>query len=86
MHLNEIEVQMPLEMQQKQGYPDMLQQYHSLYPLDAENAHEQPSRAIGVQTTIFKGISVQDGSGFAIRRFAWREVTTLPLHTFHNVT
>lgn len=69
-------MQMPAELQMEQGYPDMLQHFHSLYPLDDLKAKtEQPSRALGVQSWILKGISMHDGAAFAIRRFSWRQVT-----------
>ena len=67
---------MPADLQEENGYPDMLQQFHSLYPLDNTKAGEQLSRALGVQTQVLKGVSMHDGVAFALRRFSWRQVGT----------
>ena len=72
-------LQMSAELQTENGYPDMLQQFHSLYPLDDSKASgEQLSRALGVQTQVMKGINMHDGAAFAIRRFSWRQVHSFP--------
>ena len=66
---------MPPDMQTERGYPDMLQHFHSLYPLDASKSTEdQASRALGVRSTVLKGVSGHDGSASAIRRFGSRQV------------
>lgn len=68
-------MQMPSEMQAEVGYPDMLQHFHSLYPLeDSRSASERPSKAFGVQSEVLKGVSMHDGTAFAIRKFGWRQV------------
>jgi hypothetical protein len=57
------------------GLPDMLQQYHTLYPLeDMAAAGEQPSPALGVRSTVLKGISSTDGKAYALRRIDGRQV------------
>ncbi|EIE26025.1 hypothetical protein COCSUDRAFT_61018 [Coccomyxa subellipsoidea C-169] len=39
------------------GLPEMVQQYHSLYPLeDIAAAREQPSQAFGIPTIVLKGV------------------------------
>lgn len=67
-------LQMPLDLQTTHGVPDMLQHYHSLYLLDDTNAGEQASRAFGVQSVLYKGVSAHDGAAFAILKFGWRQV------------
>lgn len=54
----------------------MVQQFHSLYPLEDINGDDEiPSSALGVRTMIFKGISSSDGQAYAIRRIDSRQVT-----------
>ena len=56
--------------------PEMVQRYHSLYPLeDVIREEEAPSSSLGVRTMIFKGVSSSDGQAYAIRRIDSRQVT-----------
>ena len=69
-------VQMTPEMQAEMGVPDMVQHYHSLYPLeDLRLAEEGVSRGLGVQSSVLKAISAQDGQAYALRKLSWRQVT-----------
>jgi PAB-dependent poly(A)-specific ribonuclease subunit 3 len=55
--------------------PEMVQRFHSLYPLEDVNREDEiPSTAFGVRTMIFKGISSSDGQAYAIRRIDSRQV------------
>ncbi|KAK9820130.1 hypothetical protein WJX72_006407 [[Myrmecia] bisecta] len=56
------------------GMPEMIQQYHSLYPLEEAGADELPSQAYGVGTVVLKGISSVDGAAYALRRIDGRQV------------
>lgn len=57
--------------------PEMVQRFHSLYPLEDVNRDDEiPSTAFGVRTMIFKGISSSDGQAYAIRRIDSRQVIT----------
>lgn len=59
--------------------PEMVQRYHSLYPLeDVIREEEAPSSSLGVRTMIFKGVSSSDGQAYAIRRIDSRQVTLDP--------
>lgn len=56
--------------------PEMVQRYHSLYPLeDVIREEEAPSTSLGVRTMIFKGVSSSDGQAYAIRRIDSGQVT-----------
>ena len=60
------------------GLPDMVQHYHSLYPLeDITGARERPSPAFGLATALFKAVSAKDGQGYTLRRLDPRKVLTL---------
>lgn len=52
----------------------MLGPYHSLCPLEEPSAEERPSQVFGMRTAMFKGISVADGAGYALRRIDGRQV------------
>jgi len=68
------------ELQAESGFPLMLQHYHSLYPLeDLKTAEEAPSKAVGVQSLVIKGVSAQDGHSLALRKIGWRQVWSPPL-------
>ena len=55
--------------------PDMVQQYHSLYPLeDLTTAREKASQAFGMKTTLLKGVSSRDGQAYTLRRVDNRRV------------
>ena len=70
-------MQMEPDAEGRRGLPDMLHDYHSLYPLeDAGTRADQPSAVFGVPTLMFKGISLQNGQGHAIRRIDGRQVQT----------
>jgi hypothetical protein len=59
--------------------PEMVQRFHSLYPLEDMNRDDEiPSSAFGVRTMIFKGISSSDGQAYALRRIDSRQVTLSP--------
>ena len=63
------------EAEGRRGLPDMMQQYHSLYPLEDNGLHvDQPSRVFRAPTLIFKGISIHNGQGHAIRRIDGHQV------------
>ncbi len=57
----------------------MLGPYHTLCPLEESNSEERPSQVFGMRTAMFKGISVADGAGYALRRIDGRQVS-LSLH------
>lgn len=57
--------------------PEMVQRFHSLFPLEDVNREDEiPSTSFGVRTMIFKGISSSDGQAYAIRRIDSRQVIT----------
>ena len=60
------------------GLPEILQHYHSLYPLeDLAQAEEQPSQVFGLCTSVVKAISMGgDGQAVALRRLSGRQVST----------
>ncbi|GMH37265.1 hypothetical protein BSKO_05138 [Bryopsis sp. KO-2023] len=59
--------------------PPLIQNYHSLYPLeDMGLASEQPSISLGVHTCVMKGVSMVDGAAYTLRRINGREVQPSP--------
>lgn len=55
--------------------PEMVQRFHSLFPLeDVNREDEMPSTSFGVRTMVFKGISSSDSQAYAIRRIDSRQV------------
>ncbi|XP_024398844.1 uncharacterized protein [Physcomitrium patens] len=55
--------------------PEMVQRFHSLYPLEDVNREDEiPSASFGVRTMLFKGISSSDGQAYAIRRIDSHQV------------
>lgn len=58
------------------GLPEILQHYHSLYPLeDLAQAEEQPSQVFGLCTSVVKAISMGgDGQAVALRRLSGRQL------------
>lgn len=49
--------------------PQMVQQFHSLYPLeDLAAAEEHPSQVFGLRTALFKATNSVDGLPYAVRR------------------
>lgn len=57
------------------GLPTIVQQYHTLCPLeDPTAAGEHPSAALGVASYVFKGIHYGDGAAYAVRRLDGRQV------------
>ena len=57
--------------------PEMVQRFHSLFPLEDVNREDEvPSTSFGVRTMIFKGVSSSDGQAYAIRRIDSRQVIT----------
>lgn len=64
------------------GLPDMVQQYHTLYPLeDIAAAREQPSQAFGIPTILLKAVSSRDGQPYTLRRLDNRQVRTFALES-----
>ena len=52
-----------------------MQQYHSLYPLeDLSLTREKSSQALGMKTTLMKGVSSCDGRAYTLRRLDNRRV------------
>ena len=66
--------QAPPDADGVQRMPPMLGPYHSLCPLEEPSAEERPSQVFGMRTAMFKGISVADGAGYALRRIDGRQV------------
>ncbi|DBA77365.1 hypothetical protein WJX79_005205 [Trebouxia sp. C0005] len=57
------------------GLPDMVQQYHSLFPLEDLQAAEQPSAAFGVCTALLRAASpLLQGQAVTLRRMDPRQV------------
>jgi PAB-dependent poly(A)-specific ribonuclease subunit 3 len=57
------------------GLPLVVQQYHTLCPLEDPIASgENPSAALGVGSYIFKGIHSGDGAAYAVRKIDGRQV------------
>lgn len=57
------------------GLPEMVQQYHSLCPLeDLASAREKSSGAFGMKTALLKGVSKTDGQAYTLRRIDNRRV------------
>jgi hypothetical protein len=57
------------------GLPEMVHQYHSLFPLeDLSLAREQPSQAFGMTTMLMKAVSSRDGQAYTLRRIDNRQV------------
>lgn len=55
--------------------PEVVQRFHTLYPLeDVNREDESSSSAFVVGSMIFKGISSSDGLAYAIRRIDHRQV------------
>jgi hypothetical protein len=48
--------------------PPTIDRFHTLGFLDAVGAIQAPSRAFAATTTMYKGISAQDGKAYALRR------------------
>ena len=61
------------------GLPDMVQQYHSLFPLeDLHAAAEQPSAAFGVCSMLIRGVAPQlQGQAVTLRRLDSRQARLL---------
>jgi PAB-dependent poly(A)-specific ribonuclease subunit 3 len=57
------------------GLPLVVQQYHTLCPLeDPAASGEHPSAALGFGSYVFKGIHSGDGAAYAVRRIDGRQV------------
>ena len=57
------------------GLPEVVQQYHSLCPLeDLTSAREKSSQAFGMKTALLKGVSNVDGQAYTLRRIDNRRV------------
>ncbi|KAK9863086.1 hypothetical protein WJX84_005065 [Apatococcus fuscideae] len=69
-----LHAQAPPDADGVQRMPPMLGPYHSLCPLEEASAEERPSQVFGMRTAMFKGISVADGAGYALRRIDGRQV------------
>lgn len=54
--------------------PDMLDEYHSLFPLERFHEDERPSDILGVNTFSLKAISCNDGQPHLLRRLDGRFV------------
>lgn len=55
--------------------PDVVQRFHTLYPLeDVNREDESSSAAFLIRSMILKGISSSDGLAYAIRRIDHRQV------------
>ncbi len=66
--------QVNVEAEGDYGLPEVLQQYHSLYPLeDLGAAADAPSQAFGVATQVVKAVSALDGQAAALRRVDGRQ-------------
>ena len=62
------------------GLPEMVQQYHSLCPLeDLSLAREKTSQAFGMKTALLKGVSNTDGQAYTLRRIDNRRVNSTSL-------
>ncbi|KAK9830883.1 hypothetical protein WJX81_001688 [Elliptochloris bilobata] len=66
--------QVDVEAEGDYGLPEVLQQYHSLYPLEDLAAAEAPSQVFGVSTQVIKGVSSLDGQAVALRRIDGRQM------------
>lgn len=55
------------------GVPQVVQSYHTLYPLEDVTA-ETASQALGVSSQVVKGISSVDGQAYVLRRIDGRQV------------
>ncbi|KAK9864501.1 hypothetical protein WJX84_001503 [Apatococcus fuscideae] len=71
---NLLHAQAPADADGVQRMPPMLGPYHTLCPLEEASSEERPSQVFGARTAMFKGISVADGSGYALRRIDGRQV------------
>ena len=63
-----------MEAEGDYGLPEVLQQFHSLYPLEDLAAAEAPSPVFGVATQVIKGVASLDGQAAALRRVDGRQV------------
>lgn len=63
-----------MEAEGDYGLPEVLQQFHSLYPLEDLAAAEAPSQVFGVATQVIKGVASLDGQAVALRRIDGRQV------------
>ena len=59
---------LPLNMK----VPEMVDAYHSLFPLEAIHDDERPSTGFGIQTFALKGINCNDGCPYVLRRLDGR--------------
>lgn len=65
------------------GLPEMVQQYHSLCPLeDLTSAREKSSQAFGIKTALLKGVSSRDGQAYTLRRIDNRRVRRIAVLPF----
>lgn len=64
----------PGPMTMAQGVPAMMEQYHSIVPLEAESALSRPSAVFGVPSLACKAISRSDGQAVCLRYFSPMQV------------
>ena len=64
------------EQQTERGMPDMIQHYHSVYPLEDAAKQDNPSTAFNIPTHLIKGISLNDGQAYTLRHLEPRQVCT----------
>jgi hypothetical protein len=77
-HRARARAQVNVEAEGDYGLPEVLQQYHSLYPLeDLGAAADAPSQAFGVATQVVKAVSSLDGQAAALRRVDGRQARRL---------
>lgn len=66
-----------MEAEGDYGLPEVLQQFHSLYPLEDLAAAEAPSPVFGVATQAIKGVASLDGQAAALRRIDGRQARAI---------
>ncbi|CAD7695423.1 unnamed protein product [Ostreobium quekettii] len=80
VHLNPCApLQLTSEAAAELGLPPLIQNFHSLCPLeDLPLADEQPSVSLGIRTCVIKGVSMVDGAAYGLRRIDGRQVLPSP--------
>eukprot|EP00803_Ostreobium_quekettii_P000546 evm.model.scf_693.1 EVM.evm.TU.scf_693.1 scf_693:241-4871(-) len=73
------QAQLTSEAAAELGLPPLIQNFHSLCPLeDLPLADEQPSVSLGIRTCVIKGVSMVDGAAYGLRRIDGRQVLPSP--------
>ena len=65
----------PGPMSMAQAVPGIMEQYHSIVPLEAETALSRPSAIFGVPSLACKAVSRADGQAVCLRYFSPMQVT-----------